>query len=154
MLLDDYKDMYSESADEQLLSEEDMDELVEFIRESGYLEIDDDYSVYSEATIRTGNMTNKKQVMSKKQYEKLVASKAALAAARADNNSDYARLVKISKLRRKLIAKLNQRYAGVSRKAAKAAIKKAKKTNNTIIKTTKEGVGGTNHTNLKPEKHK
>jgi len=145
MLLDDYKNvnkmLTEEEIQEELIAQEDFDAIVEWIQESGYLDIADNYSVYNEATIRTKNITGT-EVMSKNQYEKLVASKAAIAAAKKANDANYHKLVKVSRLRKKLLAQLNQKYATTARKSAKAAIKAAKKTSNTVVKAPSEGTSG------------
>jgi len=155
MLLDDYKNLdkklTSEEVEKELVMQEDFDAIVEWIQESGYLNVADEYSVYNEAVIRNTALKGKQEVMSKDQYEALIRSKAALAAAKSANSADYAKLVKVSRLRKKLIAKINKQYASTARKTAKAAVKAAKKTSNTVVKTAKEGKGGTNGTPNKPK---
>ena len=155
MLLDDYKNvnkkLTSEEVEKELIMQEDFDAIVEWIQESGYLANSDEYSVYDEAvSIRTKKLTGK-EVMSKEQYESLVRSKAALAAAKSAGSADYAKLVKVSRLRKKLIAKINKQYASTARKTAKAAVKAAKKTSNTVVKPAAEGVSGTKKTPNKPK---
>jgi len=154
MLLDDYKNvnkkLTSEEVEKELIMQEDFDAIVEWIQESGYLNVADDYSVYNEAVIRTKKLSGT-EVMSREQYEALIRSKAALAAAKSANSADYAKLVKVSRLRKKLIAKINKQYASTARKTAKAAVKAAKKTSNTVVKPAAEGVSGTKKTPNKPK---
>jgi len=155
MLLDDYKNvnkqLTSEEVEAELIMQEDFDAIVEWIQESGYLNVADEYSVYNEATIRNTTLKGKKEVMSKAQYESLIRSKAALAAAKAAGSADYKKLVKVSRLRKKLIAKLNKQYASVGKRTAREAVKAAKKTSNTLVKAPKEGVSGTKKTPNKPK---
>jgi len=155
MLLDDYKNLdkklTSEEVEKELVMQEDFDAIVEWIQESGYLNVADEYSVYNEAVIRNTALKGKQEVMSKDQYEALIRSKAALAAAKSANSADYAKLVKVSRLRKKLIAKINKQYASTARRTAKAAVRAAKKTSNTVIKAPKEGVSGTKGTPNKPK---
>lgn len=157
MLLDDYKNvnkkLTSEEVEKELVMQEDFDAIVEWIQESGYLDVADEYSVYTESPVQIRNtaLKGKKEVMSREQYENLVRSKAALAAAKSAGSSDYEKLVKVSRLRKKLIAKINKQYASTARKTAKAAVKAAKKTSNTVVKAPKEGAGGTKGTPNKPK---
>jgi len=154
MLLDEYKNvnekLTSEEVEKELVMQEDFDAIVEWIQESGYLDITDDYSVYNEAVIRTKKI-NGIEAMSKVQYENLIRSKAALAAAKAAGDANYLKLVKISRLRKKLINALNTKYRSTANRTAKAAVKAAKKTSSTVVKKPKEGAGGTKGTPNKPK---
>ena len=155
MLLDEYKklneNLTSEEVEEELIVQEDFDMIVQWLQENGYAEISDEYSVYSEAVVSTNKMQNKQRVMSKEQYYNLTKSMAALSAARAANSADYQKLVKVSRLRKKLIAKINKQYNSAATRTAKKALKAAKKTSQTVVKTPKEGISGTKGTPNKPK---
>jgi hypothetical protein len=148
-------DLLSEDVREQHILQEDFDTIVEWLRESGYTaENPDTYDIYSEAAYSTNKMAGRTRVMSKDQYFNLTKSMAALSAARSKNDADYQKLVKVSRLRKKLIAKLNKKYNSVAKKTAKAALKSAKKTSQAIVKTPAEGVSGTKNTPNKPKVEK
>jgi len=157
MLLDDYKNvnkkLTSEEVEEQLIMQEDYEAIVEWLKESGYAEIADDYSIYDEAVSVTKSSTlkGKKRQLTDKQYANMVQSMAAISAARQAGSSDYKKLVQVSRLRKKLIAKINKQYASGAKKVAKQALKDARKNSNTVVKTPAEGVGGTKGTPNKPK---
>jgi len=150
MLLDEYKNLNEnqtpEEVENEMIIQEDFDMIVEWLRESGYADLGDEYSVYTEATVSTNKMTNKQRVMSRDQYFNLTKTMAALSAARAAKSADYQKLVKVSRLRKKLIAKINKQYASKATRTAKAALKAAKKTSQTVVKAPKEGVSGVKNT--------
>jgi len=133
MLLDEYKKLNGQSTpskkeiEAERMYQEDMDMIVEWIQENGIAEMDDDYSVYSEAVISTKTQKGKKRVKSKAEYEALVKSMAAIAEGRRRKDPLVDKLQKVSRLRKKLIAELNKKYNSIARKSAKEALKSAKK---------------------------
>lgn len=159
MLLDEYRQLNEQDAptkkelEAERMFQEDMDMIVEWLRENGYADLDDDYSVYSEAVYTTKKTSGQTRAFSKEHYFNLSKSMAAIAAARAAGSNDYKQLVRASHIRRKLIAKINKQYASVAKKSAKQALKDAKKVSNPMVKAPKEGLSGTKTTNnsLKPK---